>query len=263
MSNDQPRAIGYCRVSSERQAHSGLGLDSQDTQFQEYFQRVLAPRGVVLGPLFIDPAVSASKKMFLERPEAARMQTILQPGDHIVIPKLDRAFRNALDYATMLKTWLDAGVHVHILNFGMDTSNPTGFMVAKMVGGMLAYFAEFESHMIGQRKRDANAIARQQGRPTNHRVKPGWKLAGPPGKRRIVPDEEQRAVMRLIVDWHDAGASFREISKRLMAQRVFWKKPDRQARGGYSLELWDRQRCRRAYQEMVRIGGGEAQGAAR
>lgn len=59
---------------------------------------------------------------------------------------------------------------MHILNFGMDTSNPTGLMVAKMVGGMLAYFAEFESQMIGQRKRDANRVARQQGRPTNHCV---------------------------------------------------------------------------------------------
>jgi len=47
------------------------------------------------------------------------------------------------------------GVNVHILNFCMDTSNPTGLMVAKLLGGMLAYFAEFESHMIGQRKRDA------------------------------------------------------------------------------------------------------------
>jgi hypothetical protein len=71
---------------------------------------------------------------------------------------MDRAFRNALNYATMLKRWLEQGVYVRILNFGMDTSNPTGLMVAKMVGGMLAYFAEFESHMIGQRKRDANKV---------------------------------------------------------------------------------------------------------
>jgi len=253
MNDDQPRAIGYCRVSSERQVESGLGLDSQDTQFLEYVERVLKPRGVALGPIFVDPAVSASKKMFLQRPEAAKMQADLRRGDHVVIPKLDRAFRNALDYATMLQRWLEQGVNVHILNFGMDTSNPTGLMVAKMVGGMLAYFAEFESHMIGQRKRDANKVARLQGRPTNHRVKPGWKIAGPSGKRRIVPDEEERATMRKIVEWHDAGLTFIDISKVLMKQRVFWKKPSKKARGGATLEFWDRQRCRRAYVEMKRI----------
>jgi DNA invertase Pin-like site-specific DNA recombinase len=209
--------------------------------------------------MFVDPAVSASKKMFLKRPEAARMQGELRPGDHVVIPKLDRAFRNALDYASTLQRWLEAGVHVHILNFGMDTSNPTGLMVAKMVGGMLAYFAEFESHMIGQRKRDANAIARQQGRPTNHRVKPGWKITGPPGKRRIVPDEEERATMRKIVEWHDAGLTFIDISNVLMKQRMFWKKP---SRNGSTLEFWDRQRCRRAYLEMKRIVEALGRGGA-
>jgi DNA invertase Pin-like site-specific DNA recombinase len=247
--------VGYCRVSSERQAESGLGLDSQDTQFLEYFERMLKPRGVELGPMFVDPAVSASKRMFLDRPEAARMQAALRGGDHVVIAKLDRAFRNALDYASTLQRWLEAGVHVHILNFGMDTSNPTGLMVAKMVGGMLAYFAEFESHMIGQRKRDANAIARRQGRPTNHRVKPGWKIAGPPGKRRIVPDEDERATMRKIVEWHDAGLTFSDISKVLTKQRVFWKKP---SKTGFTPEFWDRQRCRRAYLEMKRIMAGAA-----
>jgi DNA invertase Pin-like site-specific DNA recombinase len=137
--------------------------------------------------------------------------------------------------------------------------NATGFIIAKAVGGMLAYFAESESHMIGQRKRDANAITRRQGRPTNHRVKPGWKITGPLGKRRIVPDEEERATMRKIVEWHDAGLTFIDISNVLMKQRMFWKKP---SRNGSTLEFWDRQRCRRAYLEMKRIVEALGRGGA-
>jgi DNA invertase Pin-like site-specific DNA recombinase len=126
-------------------------------------------------------------------------------------------------------------------------------MVAKMVGGMLAFFAEFEAHMIGQRKRDANSVARAQGRPTNHRVKPGWKIVGPPGNRRIVPDEEEREVMQRIVEWHDGGLKFADIASVLNAARMFWKRPSKTAEGGYMLERWDRQRCRRAYLETNRL----------
>jgi hypothetical protein len=53
----------------------------------------------------------------------------------------------------------------------------------------VACFAEFEAHMLGQRKRNANAAARRQGRPTNHMARPGWKIDGPPGQRRFVLDE--------------------------------------------------------------------------
>jgi len=77
-----------------------------------------------------------------------------------------------------------------------------------------------------------------------------------------VPDEEERATMRTIVEWHDAGLTFTDISKVLMKQRVFWKKPSKKARSGATLEFWDRQRCRRAYMEMVRIMRSECQGAA-
>jgi hypothetical protein len=100
------------------------------------------------------------------------------------------------------------------------------------------------------------AAARRHGLPTNHRVKPGWKIAGPAGKRRIVPDEEERKTMRLIVEWHDAGLAFSDISKVLMKQRVFWKKP---SKNGSTLEFWDRQRCRRAYLEMVRMVASNGQ----
>ena len=70
----------------------------------------------MLGELFVDPAVSASKKMFLERPEAAKMQATLKAGDHVVIPKLDRAFRNALDYATTFRHHILA-VYARIAEF--------------------------------------------------------------------------------------------------------------------------------------------------
>jgi hypothetical protein len=74
-----------------------------------------------------------------------------------------------------------------------------------------------------------------------------------------VPDEEERATMRKIVEWHDAGLTFTDISKVLMTQRALWKK---HGRNGATLEFWDRQRCRRGYLEMKRIEASNAQGGA-
>jgi hypothetical protein len=37
-----------------------------------------------------------------------------------------------------------------------------------------------------------SGVGHKQSRPTNHRVKPGWRIVGPPGDRRIVLDDEER-----------------------------------------------------------------------
>ena len=58
-----PQAYGYVRVSSDRQAESGLGLAAQRARIEEYSHRVLP--GVALVEIVADEAVSASQVPFL------------------------------------------------------------------------------------------------------------------------------------------------------------------------------------------------------
>jgi hypothetical protein len=50
-----------------------------------------------------------------------------------------------------------------------------------------------------------------------------------------VPDEEEREVMRRIVEWHDAGLKFAEIASVLNAAKMLWKKPSKTAEGGFKM----------------------------
>jgi DNA invertase Pin-like site-specific DNA recombinase len=249
---EPPRANGYCRVSSDRQAASGLSLEAQDTQCLEYVERVLKPKGIELGRIFVEPAVSASKKMFLDRPRAKVLDSISREGDHIVIAKLDRAFRNQLDFAGRLEDWLDRGVHVHILNCGLDTSNPLGLALGKLLAGIMSCFAEMESFTHSQRVKDAYARARECGRHMGN-APMGFKSQRDKfGHCHLVRDEKQFAVMREIVEWHEGGASFYEIAKTLRARDRQWLKMSKKKR---FLELveWNRWRVKRAYEHMKKL----------
>ncbi|HUY89928.1 MAG TPA: hypothetical protein VMV10_14425 [Pirellulales bacterium] len=76
-----------------------------------------------------------------------------------------------------------------------------------------------------------------------------------------VPDHEQRKVMQWIVAKRLGGWGWRRISSAPTANRTVYKKPDRSAPRGYTLEFWDPQRCKRAFDEMMRIIAGEQAGA--
>ena len=80
-----PRVLGYCRASTRKQVDSP---DVQRGKIQDYaaFHKL----GVV--SCFIDPAKSG-KVPWEEREGGRALFAQLRPGDHVIIAKLDRAFR--------------------------------------------------------------------------------------------------------------------------------------------------------------------------
>ena len=57
-------------------------------------------QGLKLDKMFVERGVSGSKPLG-ERPEGAALLALLQPGDVVITPKLDRMFRSALDALSM------------------------------------------------------------------------------------------------------------------------------------------------------------------
>jgi DNA invertase Pin-like site-specific DNA recombinase len=64
-----------------------------------------------------------------DRPEFNKVLEALQEGDTLVVTKLDRFARSAVEGIQTVKTLLARGVKVHILNMGLVENTPTGRLI--------------------------------------------------------------------------------------------------------------------------------------
>ncbi len=226
---------GYIRVSDESQAASGLGLAAQTAAIRDYCRRRL--KGHKLAVIHKDAAISASRHPLGQRPEGRELVRAAKKDDHIVIAKVDRAFRNLADFAATMDRWQKAGVAVHLLDLGVDTSTSVG----RLIAGVMAAVAEWESRRIGERIKDAKAIARGLGRSTNGRARLGFAL-GRGGQLKA--DQRERDAMRLIVRLRRRRRMiWREIAAELARRRV-------RTRDG---RPYSKQRCWRAYHAAIAL----------
>lgn len=104
-----------------------------------------------------------------DRPEFSKLLEALQKGDTLVITKLDRFARSAVEGIQTVKALFVRGVKVHILNMGLVEDTPTG----RLIFNILSSFAEFERDMIVERTQEGKALAKQrddfrEGRPRKH-----------------------------------------------------------------------------------------------
>ena len=187
------RAIGYLRVSTEEQAASGLGLEAQRDRVTAEIEH----RGWELAEIIVDDGYSAKT---MDRPgiiEAVRMLTTGE-AQVLVAAKLDRLSRSLLDFAGLMERSRREGWEVVALDLGVDTSTPSGEMMANVV----AAFAQYERRLIGQRTKDALAVLKARG------VRLGCPVSLPAPVRD-----------RIVAEWFD-GATLEEIADRLTAEDV-------------------------------------------
>jgi DNA invertase Pin-like site-specific DNA recombinase len=101
-----------------------------------------------------------------ERPQFQELLSKLDVGDTLVVTKLDRFARSAVDAMHIIKKLFEKGVKVHVLNMGLVENTPTG----RLIFNIMSSFAEFERDMIVERTQEGKAIAKQredfrEGRP--------------------------------------------------------------------------------------------------
>ncbi len=105
---------GYARVSTGRQAESGLSLEEQQRQIAAYSE---AHRLGGVESFFVEKGVSGSLELS-KRLEGARLLSELKPGDVIICSKLDRMFRSARDALNTVKELETKRISLHFVNGG-------------------------------------------------------------------------------------------------------------------------------------------------
>lgn len=104
----------------------------------------------------------ASGRTQHNRPMFQALLERVQPGDTIIVTKLDRFARSTKDALSVIERLNRIGVGLIILNLGgdqVDTTSPIG----KLIVTVLAGIAEFEADMIQERQREGIQLAKERG----------------------------------------------------------------------------------------------------
>jgi putative DNA-invertase from lambdoid prophage Rac len=142
------RVFAYCRVSTTDQ-HT----DNQRREIEAAGFSITAVRTVA-------EAISGSVAAF-ERPGFAKLMDRMEEGDVLVVTKLDRLGRNAMDVRATVERLAGSGVRVHCLALGgVDLTSAAG----KMTMGVLTAVAEFERDLLIERTQSGLARAKAEGK---------------------------------------------------------------------------------------------------
>ena len=148
------RVFAYCRVSTTEQVTENQVLEIKNAGFAIEPHRIVEER--------ISGSVAA-----YERPEFKRLSEKLEFTDVLIVTKLDRLGRNAMDVRATVEKLAQEGVRVHCLALGgVDLSSPAGKMTMQVISAV----AEFERDLLIERTQSglnrAKAAGKKFGRPS-------------------------------------------------------------------------------------------------
>jgi len=226
--------LGYVRVSTDEQAHSGAGLAAQ----REAIVGACKVRGFRLLEVVEEHNGVSAKS--LERPGIVRALAELDVGkaDALMVAKLDRLSRSVKDFAELTERARIGGWSIVALDLGVDTTTPQGEAMANVS----AVFAQLERRLIGERTKAALAVKKAQGvrlgRPIHPKVlealprmieqsRQGWTL------QQIADDLTAHGVPTSqggLVPWRPS--SVRTVLHGPDAQRLGWWEGPRHRHGG-------------------------------
>jgi Site-specific recombinases, DNA invertase Pin homologs len=134
----------------------------------------------------------------MQRPAFRRLVDRLEAGDVLVVTKLDRLGRNAMDVRSTVDALAAIGVRVHCLALGgVDLTSSAGRMTMQVIAAV----AEFERDLLVERTQAGLSRARSTG-----------KTLGRPAS--LNEDQKRQVVARL-----DAGSSVSALAREYQTSR--------------------------------------------
>jgi putative DNA-invertase from lambdoid prophage Rac len=197
----------YTRFSTDRQAEEGESLGAQQRRVEGYAQM----HDMRMSRHFVERGISGSIP-FGDRPEGRALLALVEPGDVIITPKLDRCFRSALDALDVLQQLKDSGVSLHMMDLGGDV---TGNGISKLVFTILSAVAEAERDRIRERIGDVKRDQKQRGRYLGGSVPFGYCLGE---DRALIENVGEQAAIREMVALRAEGRSLRAIAETMAAK---------------------------------------------
>lgn len=191
--------IAYIRVSTDKQAEKGNGLDVQQEKISQYFS--------VYNPIdeltfMVDDGYSATT---LKRPKIQELIKMVKNNEvqEVYIHKLDRISRSVIDVYSLLKIFVEHDVTLISVMDRLDISTAAG----RMIVGILAIIAQWESEIISERTADCMRSKAKDGEYPYGLPPFGYHKIN----KRLVIKEEEAKTLRELYDMAISGSSIPEI----------------------------------------------------
>ena len=176
-----PRTFAYLRVSTTGQ--------TTDNQLQE-----IAAAGFKVEPRRVVTETVSGSVATAQRRGFTRLLDRLEPGDVLVVTKLDRLGRNVMDVGSTVTRLAELGVRVHCLALGgVDLTSSTGKLTMNVINAV----AEFERDLLIERTQAGLSRARAEGKT----------LGRPPS----LTEDQRRAVEQRLEEGATVSALAREF----------------------------------------------------
>ncbi|WP_312283934.1 recombinase family protein [Candidatus Igneacidithiobacillus taiwanensis] len=142
------RTFAYVRVSTAGQ--------TPENQIQE-----IEAAGFHVEPHRVVAETVSGSTAIAQRPGFAKLLDRLEPGDVLIVTKLDRLGRDAMDVSSTVKKLASLGVRVHCLALGgVDLTSSAGTMTMHVLNAV----AQFERDLLIERTQAGLARARAEGK---------------------------------------------------------------------------------------------------
>ncbi|BFT83998.1 recombinase family protein [Enterobacter pseudoroggenkampii] len=180
-----PRVFAYCRVSTLEQNTENQRREMEAAGFAVKSQRLIEEH--------ISGSVAAS-----ERPGFTRLLDRMENDDVLIVTKLDRLGRNAMDVRKTVEQLTASGIRVHCLALGgVDLTSAAGKMTMQVISAV----AEFEKDLLIERTHSGIARARASGKRF--------------GRPSLLNGEQQQVVLERL----NAGVSISAIAREFSTTR--------------------------------------------
>lgn len=175
------RVFAYCRVSTLEQNTENQRREIEAAGFS------IQPRRLI--EEYVSGSVAAA-----ERPGFMRLFDRMENGDVLIVTKLDRLGRNAMDIRQTVELLAASEIRVHCLALGgVDLTSPAGKMTMQVISAV----AEFERDLLLERTHAGIARAKASGK----------RFGRPPA----LDEEQKQAVLERIDAGHSISAIAREF----------------------------------------------------
>jgi DNA invertase Pin-like site-specific DNA recombinase len=218
MTKRKPTAVAYLRVSTDRQADDGAGLDVQADKIRAYCR----DHGLRLAAICTDVITGTTPLEARDGLGCVFAHLAAGTASVVVVYRLDRLARDLVLQESLIGEIRRTGGEIATTspteaeNLTDDPDDPSRKMVRQILGSV----AEYERAMIALRMRSGRRRKREQGGYADGAPSYGWNAVG----KALVEDPAEQATLARMRELRAAGASLQVIADTLNADGIATKR---------------------------------------